>query len=295
MSLFLKAQRCPAGPRPTNSNVTKHPHVTPERVARYFDQESAGYADAYSLLNTPSAFFYSRRQAIVMCFLRSLESGLILDIGCGPGIYAKPCTDQGFRYYGLDVSPQMIDEARRRFGDLSNVEFASGDARKLPLPSNHADGLLCLGMLEYVSPEEETACLAEMARVLKPGGVLIFSFLNARSPFWIWRRYFPIIKFIVKNLKAIVRCSERVSFMSCIVDDLPARRFTPKERTRLLRSIGLTVTENIYFSINIFPSPLDARYPSQLFRVSSRLERLLRWRIFKLLGMGFIIVAQKPT
>jgi ubiquinone/menaquinone biosynthesis C-methylase UbiE len=294
MPRFSKALKSLEQPCVKNLRGPLRPDDSNERVAHYFDQDPAGYADAYLHPNTSSAFFFPRRQAIVMRFLQCLEGGLILDIGCGPGIYAKPCVEQGLRYYGLDISNEMISEGRRRFGNLANVDFAVGDARRLPFPSNSVDGLLCLGVLEYVSPEQESAYLNEMARVLKPGGIMIFSFLNASSPFWIWADYFfPPIKFLVKNIKAIMKNSQSASFKDCLVEELPTRKFRLGERTKLLQSAGLSVVGNIYFSLNVLPFPLDARFPRQLVRVSSKLEHLLQIPSLRWLGMGFVIVVQK--
>jgi ubiquinone/menaquinone biosynthesis C-methylase UbiE len=277
-----------------NSQGSIRADRTKERVAEYFDQDPAGYADTYSHLDTASAFsFRKRRQAIVMGILRSLKGGLILDVGCGPGIYAKPCVEQGFQYYGIDLSGQMINEARRIFGSLTNAEFGVGDAQHLPLPSNSVDGLLCLGMLEYVCREQEVAYLNEMARVLKPGGTIIFSFLNASSPYWIWIEYFlPPITFLLVNLKAIVSKSKYVSFKDCLGEELPTRKFRPGERTKLLQAVGLSFRKKIYFSRNIFPS---RGVPRQMVWVSSKVEHLLQTPLLKWLGMGFVIIAHKSA
>lgn len=294
MPRFSQAMKPPTRQVPVNLEGPMQADNLKGCVAQYFDQDPAGYADAYAHPDTASAFFFPRRQAIVMGFLRPLEGGFIMDVGCGPGIYAKPCVEQGFHYYGVDISPQNIDEARRRFGNLASVEFAVGDARQLPFPSNSVDGLLCLGMLEYVFQEQETAYLSEIARVLKPGGIAIFSFLNASSPYWIWVDYIlPQLKFLWKNVKAIIKRTKFVSFKECLGEGLPTRKFRLGERTELLQATGLSVVGSTYFSLNIFLAPLDARFPHQMIRVSAKLEHLLQKPLFDWLGMGFVIAVQK--
>lgn len=264
------------------------------RVAQHFNLSAAAYADDYSRERSPFTYFFERRQAVVMRFLQSLDGGSILDVGCGPGIYAKPCVERGFRYYGLDISDQMINEGRRRFSDLESVEFAVGNARQLPFPSSSVDGLLCLGTLEYISQEDQAVCLREMARVVRPGGIMIFSFLNASNPYWLWVDYgFPAVRFSRRNIKALLKNSKWVSFRDCSVEALPSRKFRLGERLKLLRALGLSVVGKAYFSLSVLPPPLHVRFVHQSVWASSKLEYLLQKPVFGWLGMAFVIAAQK--
>jgi ubiquinone/menaquinone biosynthesis C-methylase UbiE len=113
-----------------------------QRVARHFDQNPAGYAEAYLNVSSPSAFYFRRRQSIVMRLLRVLDGGLVLDLGCGPGMYAEPCIAQGLRYYGIDIARGAIAEARKQYGQLQQAKFEVGDAKQLPFPSNSVGSAL---------------------------------------------------------------------------------------------------------------------------------------------------------
>jgi ubiquinone/menaquinone biosynthesis C-methylase UbiE len=264
-------------------------------VAQNFDWDAARYADDYSKEDSPAAYFFQKRFAVVMHFLRCIESGAILDVGCGPGIYAMPCTKRGFKYTGFDASHQMIEEGRKRFGGLKGVEFTIGDARHLPLPTDSFDGVLCLGMLEYVSQKDEAIYLQELARVAKPDGILIFSFLNARSPYWLWVDYaFPIIKFGAKNVTALLRNSKRVPLRDCLAEALPTRKFTLGTQVRVLRNMGLSVVGKIHFAPDVLPPQIGHRFPRHAVWLSSKLERLLQSTLFGWLGMAFVIAVRKP-
>ena len=93
----------------------------------------------------------------------------VLDLGCAFG-YG---TARIARYYntdGLDASPDYIRRARR---NASNARFTLGHAERLPYPDAHFDAVVLLDVLEHVA--DERAVVAEIARVLRPGGLLVVS------------------------------------------------------------------------------------------------------------------------
>ena len=93
----------------------------------------------------------------------------VLDLGCAFG-YG---TARIARYYdtdGLDASPDYIRRARRA---VPNARFTLGAAAHLPYPDAHFDAVVLLDVLEHVA--DERAVVAEIARVLRPGGLLVVS------------------------------------------------------------------------------------------------------------------------
>jgi SAM-dependent methyltransferase len=92
----------------------------------------------------------------------------VLDVACGTGVVARLAlerTGPGGTVAGLDASPQMIEVARSMSAD---VEWSCGDAHELPFPDRRFDVVLCqFGLMFFTDPQ---AGLAEMARVLRPGG-----------------------------------------------------------------------------------------------------------------------------
>jgi arsenite methyltransferase len=99
----------------------------------------------------------------------------VVDVGCGAGIdsliAAKKTGPRG-RVIGVDMTPAMLDKARRAAQEtqLSNVEFREGYAESLPVDDGWADVVISNGVLNLM-PDKDAA-LAEMSRVLKPGGRL---------------------------------------------------------------------------------------------------------------------------
>jgi ubiquinone/menaquinone biosynthesis C-methylase UbiE len=112
----------------------------------------------------------------------------ILDLGVGGGRTTAYLAGRCSRYVGVDYASEMIRACRQKYPGL---EFLVADASDLSgLESNSFDSIVCaFNGLDYVIPDERRdRCLEECRRVLKPGGILLFSSHNPRSilvrPFW---------------------------------------------------------------------------------------------------------------
>ncbi|MFB7368693.1 methyltransferase domain-containing protein [Streptomyces sp. NPDC056222] len=94
-------------------------------------------------------------------------AGTLLDLACGTGLVTERLTRPGLRVYGADAAPGMAHKAGRRLP--GGVVLA--DARRLPLPDASVDAVSAVWLLHLVPFSD--AIVAEAARVLRPGGVLI--------------------------------------------------------------------------------------------------------------------------
>ncbi|MBK1730090.1 class I SAM-dependent methyltransferase [Halorhodospira halophila] len=110
-----------------------------------------------------------------------------LDLGCGAGTYTRYLHEGGRKAVGLDYSQPSLHKARQRTS--VDIPWVAGDAQRLPFGDDRFDGVLCLGVLQAL-PEARPA-LAEMARVVRPGGEIWVDALNARclpNALGEWRR-----------------------------------------------------------------------------------------------------------
>lgn len=108
-------------------------------------------------------------------FLPHLQKGMsLLDVGCGPASFTM-----GFARYvapggviGVDISEVDIEKARAEAGrqGIDNLEFRVADAYELPFEGESFDAVWSSSVFEYLS--DKAGALAEMRRVLKPGGVI---------------------------------------------------------------------------------------------------------------------------
>jgi demethylmenaquinone methyltransferase / 2-methoxy-6-polyprenyl-1,4-benzoquinol methylase len=96
------------------------------------------------------------------------RGGHVLDVATGTGLVAAELLRRGFGVTGVDLSPEMLAVAHRRFGD--EVKLINASAEALPLASESFDHLTVTHVLRYVA--DPGATLAELARVVRPGGVV---------------------------------------------------------------------------------------------------------------------------
>ncbi|HET9853480.1 MAG TPA: methyltransferase domain-containing protein [Methylomirabilota bacterium] len=98
----------------------------------------------------------------------------LLDAGCGTGRYAVELARRGFVVTGVDRSPELLAEARRRPVDAgARVRFDCGDLLALPGAAGF-DAIVCRGVLnDLVETAERAAVFGVFARALRPGGALL--------------------------------------------------------------------------------------------------------------------------
>jgi demethylmenaquinone methyltransferase/2-methoxy-6-polyprenyl-1,4-benzoquinol methylase len=109
------------------------------------------------------------------------DGGHVLDVATGTGLVAQALCARGFRVTGLDQSPEMLARARERFGD--RVALVEGTAEELPFADASFDHLTFTYLLRYV--DDPAATLAELARVVRPGGTI--AMLEFGLPRGVWR------------------------------------------------------------------------------------------------------------
>jgi ubiquinone/menaquinone biosynthesis C-methylase UbiE len=114
-------------------------------------------------------------QALAAARLTGVPAGgALLDVACGYGRHAIPLAAAGYRVTAVDRSATLLDEARRRADDPDNPNLVSADYRELPFADDTFDAALNLfTSLGYLGDEEDTRVLAEIGRVLRPGGRLV--------------------------------------------------------------------------------------------------------------------------
>lgn len=112
------------------------------------------------------------------------SSDVVLNVGCFDGALERHFLKGRVRdYFGVDMNAQAIQVANQLDGS-SDPRFQLSPAERLPFGDNIFDKVLCLDTLEHV--EDEVQTLREIARVIKPGGILVLSvphdFLNFLDP-----------------------------------------------------------------------------------------------------------------
>ncbi len=137
------------------------------------------YFDAQYLLEYQPLFTLERdRQEVARLLdVLGLPSGSrILDVPCGQGRHAHLLAEAGFDVDGFDYSPELLARARRR-GTGARLRYTRGDMRRLPARwTGRFDAVLNLftSFGFFADPADDARVIAEFARVLAPGGVLVW-------------------------------------------------------------------------------------------------------------------------
>lgn len=180
---------------------------------------------------------YARRARILVHELDIRPKQKILEVGCGRGFYQE-CLGQLYptaRITGLDRSPKYLRQAREVV-TTPNVTLVKGDALSLPFESETFDRVFATEVLEHI-PNHSKA-LAEMYRVVKPGGRIVVTVPHANYPF-LW----DPLNWILEHSLGI-HAPSRIWFIAGIWAD-HVRLYHESELWKLFHSQGLTI-QKIY-------------------------------------------------
>jgi ubiquinone/menaquinone biosynthesis C-methylase UbiE len=154
-------------------------HDTPGRL---FDE----WPDRYDKwFETPIGALVRRYESeLLIDFLKPGAGELILDVGCGTGVFTGDILSRGPRVIGLDISSPMLLRADQKAKGFSFLAVA-GDMTGLPFAEECFDRVYSMTALEFI--EDGQAAVGELFRVTKKRGTIVVTTLNSLSP-WAARR-----------------------------------------------------------------------------------------------------------
>ncbi|MCC2592726.1 class I SAM-dependent methyltransferase [Tessaracoccus sp. OS52] len=154
------------------------------------------FAEHYNAENERSLLNAYYARPAMLDLAGDVEGLDVLDIGCGAGPMAEQLVQRGARVAGFDLSPAMLDIARRRLGDSADLRVADL-ADPLPYDDDSFDVACASLVLHYLRDWE--APLQEVRRVLRPGGRLIAAVNHPLAFAMTENRYFGIEQYELKH------------------------------------------------------------------------------------------------
>lgn len=132
---------------------------------------------ALSIIGAPHLGFRARAR-IVLRFLHGIpKTNRLLDAGAGYGILALTLADQGYSIDALDLGPERMAALDARKKELpaldARIHTFVGSLTELPFADNSYDTLICSEVIEHI--KDDAKAVAELNRVLAPGGTLIIT------------------------------------------------------------------------------------------------------------------------
>jgi SAM-dependent methyltransferase len=114
--------------------------------------------------------------------------GPVLELGVGTGRVAVPLAQSGYDVCGLDASPAMLDQARRRLAGLrtkGKLDLVAGDMTSFDLGRRFGLVLVAANTFQHLlTTKDQKACLDCVARHLQPGGIFAMSIRSPASVSW---------------------------------------------------------------------------------------------------------------
>jgi ubiquinone/menaquinone biosynthesis C-methylase UbiE len=167
-------------------------------IRAFFDAIAGSYRESHGSAD----LLLNYRLDLIRRLLAPSVGGVLLEIGCGPGVHLFPIANTFRRAIGADLSPDMIvaaESIRRTHRCAAHIELYAEPAECMASINNQAaDAVLCVGAFEHMT--DKPAVLYEVRRVLKPGGRFVCLTLNGD---YLWYRCIaPWLGYEVKHLSS---------------------------------------------------------------------------------------------
>lgn len=235
--------------------------TTPARtreVSAFFDLQAARYDRAYDGHGPDSHLLHIRMRTALA--LLGDGPGEVVDIGMGPGRLCEQLAQRGWTVSGIDPSPEMVTRARARMPEAA-ARMREGRAEALDFADASFDAVVGTGVLEYAA--DLRSVLAELSRVLRPGGRAVLSIPNPRAAYAAWKRVM---------IYPAARAAGRAGLRARPLRPSGTRPVDRPELEALLCAAGLAVDSVSYTGFLVLPTPVDQLLPRTTVRIARRLE-----------------------
>lgn len=140
------------------------------KIENFYDTVAKEYAEAFSGEHDKKP----KDQEILHRFSQEIAGRRpVWDIGCGPGQTTKHLNSLGIEISGLDISEQMLEQARALHPE---IRFRRGNVLDLEFDDNSIAGIVAFYAMVHFTEKQVKIALREIFRVLQPGGIFLFTY-----------------------------------------------------------------------------------------------------------------------
>ena len=240
------------------------------RLAREIDFHR-GIADRAELIwnwDSPSGRRRAQRRADLLAENGEVRPGRrVLELGCGTGVFLRKLAVHGAEITGIDLSADLLARCAARMAGAANVTLVRGNAEQMPIPEGAFDSVYGSSILHHLGLE---AALAEVRRVLRPGGRLAFAEPNILNP----------------QVAVMFRLGMTKEYFGVSPDEMAFSRF---RAARVLRATGFTAVR---------VRPFDFLHPATPPAAIGAVERVGRFLealpVVREIAGSMVITARKP-
>src|SRR5438552_7874603 len=156
-----------------------------ELVKEHFERmgQDGSYAAFYGDRSHETHDFFARKDRVEEFLVNHTRPGQsVLDVGCGTGPMVDFLCSRGMQYCGLDVAQGMLDSIARQFRNTpywEKIKLQIGSSENIPYAGNSFDIFVGMGLWAYLADLSPT--FNEIARVVKPGGLVVLTIPNLIS------------------------------------------------------------------------------------------------------------------
>ncbi len=172
---------------------------------------------------------------------------ILLEVGCGTGELSRACALNVFEVVGIDISPELIDRAKRESAGVHNLRFEQADGTSLPYaPQTFTKGLL-YNVVPYLPRSVLRSVLQEIRRVTRPGSLVLVGDVCDPRKRWVQQRRWVgagrarsaarastvLLLWLARRSSALLPATARM------LDDRGCGWYTPGEFLALLESLEM--------------------------------------------------------
>jgi ubiquinone/menaquinone biosynthesis C-methylase UbiE len=243
---------------------------TNEQIQGIFDQAASYYQELRWFKTRLTRLEYSQTEQALLAELHPSDKGRYLEIGCGPGTWTRVVAARAAEVIAIDISANMLEQAKKYVGDVGHVTYVHGDAAEYQ-PEGQLSGVFSFRVLEYVKGWQEL--LTRAAAHIESGGRVT---ICTKTPFSVYRgtgreRWFTSgVRHVLGRLKRRIRRQPESP------RDLVfwQKYISPRELERVLAAAGFS---DFRVVPSIFGLPIFMRGTCQYPIVPPFLERPFMW------------------